>query len=149
MSSSNGPHSGPSEALPSPEVTPAPTLRAPRDADLTASKAKAAEKAAIKDLFLAREFWLPADLNSSDKSRHGTPVTLLHSVMRLTLGAHGVDWQAYIGGGVVGKIITEALQQRLEGGETTPVRQGKLHLSNNFPMFTSLIPLVWIVCLAD
>jgi hypothetical protein len=126
MSSSSGPNNGPSEAMSPSAIIPSSILRALQDAALSATKTRTAEKAAMKDLFLAREIWLPAHLSSSDKSRQGSPVSLIHSVMRLTLGAHGVDWQAYIGGGTVGKIITKALHQRLEGGEMMPVRQGKL-----------------------
>jgi hypothetical protein len=44
-------------------------------------------------------------------------MTLLQSTLRTYLGAHGLEWEAYLGGGILGKAITDALKQRLAAGE--------------------------------
>lgn len=104
MSSSNAS----SQAEPVSELTPAPTLKAPRDAAFDAKKSKTADKVALKNFFMAKEIWVLPDLSSSDKTKHGTPVSLIHAMLRIYFGNNGVDWQAYLLGGCLGKIITEA-----------------------------------------
>jgi hypothetical protein len=80
----------------------------------------------LKDFFMAKEIFLLADLESLDNSRHGTPVSLIHSMLRTYFGDNGVDWGAYLLGGLLGKTITEALKQRLAAGEKPNADQGEL-----------------------
>jgi hypothetical protein len=79
----------------------------------------------LKNFFLAKEIWSLADPNSSDKTRLGTPVSLMHSMLRIFFANDGVDWKPFLLGGVLGKTITEAHQQRVDGGEKPP--SGKVH----------------------
>lgn len=74
-------------------LSPVPTLKAPGDKMVNRVKAKAAEERAIKDVFLAKEIFLLADLSSTDKGKQGIPLSLLYSVLRLLsqIGKHGLD----------------------------------------------------------
>lgn len=127
MSSTNVVADGsPSGGFCSAQESPVATLRAPGDKALS-GKSYAESKQALEDLFLAPKFFVLADLLSSDKGDHGMPLTLLHSVMRIVFGAHGVDWEAFLPGGMFGKIISKSLQKRCDAKEKPPA-QGKVLL---------------------
>lgn len=96
--------------VPSSQVFPLATLKGPGDR-VTSGKSYAGNKQAIEDFFLAPKFLVLADLLSSDNGDHGMPVNLFHSVMRIVFGAHGVDWEAFLSGGMLGKIISEACKR--------------------------------------
>jgi hypothetical protein len=97
--------------------TPAATLRAPLDSLYDATKAKGADRKVLLDLFLSEELWSLVDPLSIDASFRGTPIPLIHAVLRQYAGAHGLDWEPFLGGGIIGKIIGEAIKTRLAKGQ--------------------------------
>jgi hypothetical protein len=136
------------------EVTPAATLRAPQAAALKLSNSKAADKAAMKDFFLVPEWWTLAGLESMDKSRHGTAVSLIHSTLRMVFGDHGVDWQSFLRGGLLGKAMTAAEQARLAKGKKPVAPPGKalhctrLHFLACLKSIRGLLQRSVVLCIA-
>lgn len=109
--------------------TPQPTLRAPGGAEALsayeAAKAKEADKKLVLELLQAPELFSLADASSAEAANRGTPVSLLHAILRVYLGAFGLNWERFLVGGILGKTIADAIKLRLASGEL-PITKGKL-----------------------